>query len=221
MFSLKFVKFLKCQILTCLQIGYITNWKFFCSWMPDPYAKFVDAFSVEWLQFTCAYLSVCWGAALKTSARKGERNCDITIMDYTTMVHIIIENSCLSISHSSTMEETSSVTRKRKSSSPSRKQKTSADSLPGVRKMCRDRGFSSDATKIILASLQSGTKIQYKTYIKRWFSYCHKRQVDSVSPTLPLVIQFLTDQFQTGLGYSALNTARAALSSLNTKCIGH
>jgi len=133
----------------------------YCSWLPDPYAKCVDAFSVKWSQCTCAYLFPPFsllGSCVQNAARKGKGNRDSTIMDNTAMVHRINENPGPSTAYSSMLEKTSSNTRKGKGSPPSRKQKTCIDILPGVRRQYRDKGFSKDATRVIMASWSPGTK---------------------------------------------------------------
>ena len=92
-----------------------------------------------------------------------------------------------------------------------------ADSMSCVRKCFRDRGFSKTATNVIMSSWRSGTKKQYQTYISRWLQYCSRKKIDSFSASIREVIEFLTEQFEAGLGYSSLNTARGALSSLGLK----
>ena len=47
--------------------------------------------------------------------------------------------------------------------------------------------------------------------------YCSRKKIDSFSASIREVIEFLTEQFEAGLGYSSLNTARGALSSLGLK----
>ena len=41
-----------------------------------------------------------------------------------------------------------------------------------------------------------------------------KRSCDPLQPTVTDVIEFLTEIFQSGIGYSCLNTARSALSAV-------
>ena len=43
--------------------------------------------------------------------------------------------------------------------------------------------------------------------------FCDKQSVDPLQPPLPQFLEFLTALFHSGLGYSALNTARSAVSS--------
>ena len=51
-------------------------------------------------------------------------------------------------------------------------------------------------------------------HISRWVQYCSEQQIDKFSAPIQEAIQFLTSLFEQGLGYSALNTARGALSSI-------
>ncbi|XP_060591838.1 uncharacterized protein LOC132746632 [Ruditapes philippinarum] len=103
--------------------------------------------------------------------------------------------------------------------SSSRRQ-TRVDSLQSVRDSFRKRGFSEDSTRIFMLSWKSGTKKQYNTHITRWFRYCTERKITPVSPTLEEVVEFLTNQFNKGLGYESLNTARGALSAFGIQFEG-
>jgi hypothetical protein len=93
-------------------------------------------------------------------------------------------------------------------------QKTKIDGMQSIRNSFRQRGFSEQATNIFMSSWKWGTKRKYNTFILRWFEYCYKRKIASISPSLKEVIEFLTEQYNNGLGYDSLNTTRSALSSL-------
>ena len=95
-------------------------------------------------------------------------------------------------------------------------QETSIGCLPFIRKSLQSLGFSESATNIITYSWRTGTKKQYKTYLQRWIQFCNKRKIDPVSPTVNTVIEFLTILYEDGLQYSALNTARSAISTVVT-----
>ena len=56
--------------------------------------------------------------------------------------------------------------------------------------------------------------MQYRTYLNRWTQYCREKAVSTLTPTIEQVIEFLTTLYKSGLGYSAINTARSALSSV-------
>ena len=68
---------------------------------------------------------------------------------------------------------------------------------------------NSSATSLILQSWRKGTKQQYK-----WEQYCSQRKINPFSATIEHGFNFLAELYQTGIGYSALNTARCALSSV-------
>ena len=95
-------------------------------------------------------------------------------------------------------------------------QVTSTGCLPFIRKSLQSLGFSESATNIITYSWRTGTKKHYKTYLERWIQFCSKRKIDPVSPTVNTVIEFLTMLYEDGLQYSALNTARSAVSTVAT-----
>ena len=76
--------------------------------------------------------------------------------------------------------------------------------------------LSSSAQNILLSSWRPGTLKQYKSYLDRWQTFCAQNSVEVFNPTLEQCIEFLTTLFNSGLGYSAINTARSALSSVIT-----
>ena len=81
----------------------------------------------------------------------------------------------------------------------------------------QDKGISEAAAKLIMASWRDGTKKQYSTYITKW-------QISHIQPSVVSVLDFLNLLYQQGLTYSAINTARGALSRYitleNGTCVG-
>ena len=92
--------------------------------------------------------------------------------------------------------------------------KDGVDGLSLVGRALKDRNVSKRASNIIMASWRSGTKKQYSTHIKKWFSYCDKRKVNHFQTDLNSVLDFLSELFENGNSYSAVNTARSALSAI-------
>ena len=86
--------------------------------------------------------------------------------------------------------------------------------MPLVRKSLEGRGLSDSATSLILQSWRKGTKQQYKPFITKWEQYCSQRKINPFSATIKHGINFLAELYQTGIGYSTLNTARCALSTV-------
>ena len=62
-------------------------------------------------------------------------------------------------------------------------------------------------------SLASGTSNQYRPYIRKWVEFCNVRKIDPVKAPTNSGIEFLTKLFhESNISYSAINTARSALS---------
>ena len=93
---------------------------------------------------------------------------------------------------------------------------TSANHVSLIREQFENRGFSTTATKILETAWRAGTRKQYEGYLGTWRQYCGQRNINPFSPTVEEGINFLAELFEKGLGYSALNTARSALSSIIT-----
>ena len=91
---------------------------------------------------------------------------------------------------------------------------TTVDGMSLIRDSLRDKGISERAQEIILQSWREGTQKQYRTYLQKWTKFCSRRGVNTIQPSISEVLDFLTELFNGGLGYSGLNTARCALSSV-------
>lgn len=75
--------------------------------------------------------------------------------------------------------------------------------------------FSDQVLSLISSSWTKGTKSQYKPYITKWCDYCSKQGLNPLKAPVNAGAEFLADLFySTKLEYSALNTARSALSAV-------
>jgi site-specific recombinase XerD len=81
-----------------------------------------------------------------------------------------------------------------------------------IRRTLSEHKISDKASAIIMQAWKHATQKQYAVYIRRWTQFCTKEKVDCIRPHVSVVLEFLTSLFEQGLGYSALNTARSALS---------
>ena len=86
--------------------------------------------------------------------------------------------------------------------------------LPLIWEQRNNHSILPTATNIIMASLRSGTSKLYQTYLKRWEKYCQSNGLGKFEATMANEIEFLATLFSAGLVYSAINTARSALSSV-------
>lgn len=64
-----------------------------------------------------------------------------------------------------------------------------------------------------MESWRSGTTKQYRVYLDKWTSFATARNENPIHPTVANVIEFLTQLYDTGSSYSAINTARSALAA--------
>ncbi|KXJ08201.1 hypothetical protein AC249_AIPGENE23501 [Exaiptasia diaphana] len=77
----------------------------------------------------------------------------------------------------------------------------------------QSKGISEAAGRLIVSSWRKGTAKQYSKYITKWTKFCSQREIDQAHPNVGSVLKHL---YQQGLTYSAINTARSALSSYIT-----
>ncbi|KAK6191793.1 hypothetical protein SNE40_003385 [Patella caerulea] len=91
-------------------------------------------------------------------------------------------------------------------------EEVNSSSLSIVRNNLAMQGVSKAAQDVICKSWRFGTSKQYDTYIKRWEQYCCRRNVDTVFAFVTDILDFLVELFNMCLKYSALYTARSALS---------
>ena len=86
--------------------------------------------------------------------------------------------------------------------------------LQTIYKPLQERGLRQDTINIISASWRTSTKKQYSSYIKRWINFCQEKGTNHLVADVNCVLEFLGDLFnKEQLSYSAINTARSALSS--------
>ena len=115
-------------------------------------------------------------------------------------------------------KESSSIGPLGRSSSSTQTASTSSSLL--IRKAVQAQGIQGRTFEIICASWRESNKRQYASYLSRWNQFCVSRNSDLLRPTVALVFEFLTKLFEEGLGYSAINTARSAISAVTQTAIG-
>ena len=82
-----------------------------------------------------------------------------------------------------------------------------------LREAIEAKGIYGKANEIICGSWRWSTQKQYHVYIEKWNVFCKKRKTNPLCTTVVLIVDFLMELFEAGLGYSAINTARSALSA--------
>ncbi|XP_069109817.1 uncharacterized protein [Argopecten irradians] len=135
-------------------------------------------------------------------------------MANTSLVSSVAETGIRTMFHSTPSQPDSSTSNGQQQSPPS--SQNALRSFPGVRCTLQKFGFSGDVANLVAASWKDSTQKQYRSYLSRWLQFCGEREINPYTPSLHLnsVLEFLTALYHQGLGYSAINTARSAISSL-------
>ena len=108
----------------------------------------------------------------------------------------------------------------RKSVSPAKHTGTSSVKENGavcfqnLREELENRGFSSEITSVIIASWRPSTRKHYGAYLSKWLLFCSEAKVSPFQPSVKNIVQFLMGLHSSGLGYSAINTAKSAVCSV-------
>ena len=104
---------------------------------------------------------------------------------------------------------------------PSPQLSTGITSMQGIRESLVSSGIAANIADVILSSWRQGTIKQYNVFLKKWTEFCLSRQTNSLSSSVPLVLEFLHHLYTQGYSYSSLNTARSALSALRLSSQAH
>ena len=133
-------------------------------------------------------------------------------MDNSTLVYTPLEPS--DRQPLSTSPDRQSSVRTPQQCNSSSQQTVAINGLQSIRESFQQRDISSKATDIILQSWSTGTQKQYAPYIKKWHNFCSKWEVNSCSPPLNTVLDFLVSLHEQGLSYTTIITAISALSAI-------
>lgn len=187
-----------------------TKLPIFCSWKADPESSFVDAFTLDWGNFSYSYMfppfsmiGRCVKKIIKDKAYVLFVGPLWPTQPWFVQVMKLLKNNPYVIKANKKL-----LTLPYKDIVHPLEKTLMSD----IRNRLQNRGISEKTSTIIMASWRSGTQKQYKTYIKKWFIFCLERKEDKFHTSVELVLEFLTYLFECGLSYSALNNARSALS---------
>ena len=76
------------------------------------------------------------------------------------------------------------------------------------------KSLSRDAFGILSASWRVGTGERFNSCIERCVKLNHERYTDPIQATTEMEINFFTEYFKTGAGYSSVNSTGSSLSSI-------
>ena len=80
-----------------------------------------------------------------------------------------------------------------------------------TRRSLQEQGISSEIADLIVQSWRPGISRKYDIYISKWVQFCSERNFSPYETTTNQILLFLYDLFQSGVGYSLMNTAQSLL----------
>lgn len=187
----------------------------FVSWRPDPEAMAIDAFSINWKENFYAFPPFALINRVLQKVEQDQSQGIIIVPLWTTQVwfprllHMLIDYPITLPKGPRTLSLPSNQERLH----PLHK-KTYPPGMQIIRNSLTTRGISEKAAKVILQSWRGSTQKQYSVYLNKWMVFCSSRGIDPYKATSAQALDFMTDLFEQGLGYSAMNTVRSALSQV-------
>ena len=88
--------------------------------------------------------------------------------------------------------------------------------MPLIRERLSNLNISRQASELIMQSWRKSSQKQYKVYIKKWITFAAYNNIHSSNPCVKDILEFLTTLHAGGSSYSAISTARSALSAVLT-----
>ena len=94
------------------------------------------------------------------------------------------------------------------------------DCMACLRQSFEMQGFSERVTELLIQSWRGNTNSAYNSAWHKWHRWCAERNYNPISTPLSSVLQFLAEQFDTGLQYRSVNTLRSAISTTHPNIDG-
>ena len=149
----------------------------------------------------------------KDNSRPGIRNFDNSSVDNSALFYSCTEPTNRHTTHSEGFSSESGSSNSGRS--PSSSSSSGAVGMQIIRQSLQESEIPPDIAEVIMHSWRDSTHKQYKVYINKWLQFCSEGSHDPLHPSVRAVLSFLHSLFKSGLSYSALNTARSAVSNID------
>ena len=188
----------------------------FVSWKPEPEAWAVDAFSISWRDkniYAFPLFSVLSRVLSKIKEDNASSILVVPLWPTQPWFPVMLD---LLIGHPRHIEPDSRNLHIPGNPllHPLHKRLTLGDSF--IRSTLTGRGLSHKSTELLSHAWREGTKKQYNSTVLRWGEYCCQRKIDSLTPPVNEIINFLSSLFEMGLGYGGITSVRSALGNFVT-----
>ena len=155
----------------------------------------------------------CFKVCTENNSRPGIRNSSNSLVDNSALFYGCTEPTNRNATCIQCFRSESGSSNPGRSSSPT--PTTAVDGMQVIRRSLQESEISPEIVHIIMHSWRDSTQKQYKVYINKWLQFCSERSHDPLHPTVTAVLSFLHSLFKSSLSYSALNTARSAVSNIH------
>ncbi|XP_028394449.1 uncharacterized protein LOC114518643 [Dendronephthya gigantea] len=169
----------------------------------------------EWMLDSSTLKSCNRNIVAKNSGGKSDRDSSFTGLANTILVRQGNANVPSTPGTSSSGETAVTIARSTAGNS-STAQNSGSSSLSLIRQQLTEQGLSAETVNIIMATWRQTTGKQYQCYLLKWISFCQENRINIEQADINDGLKFLTFLYNQGVGYSAINTARSALSAVIT-----
>ena len=90
-----------------------------------------------------------------------------------------------------------------------------------MRKSCKERELSEEATSLLMASWRTKSQSNYNSLFYKWECWCNERGRNPIQGPVTDVINFLAELYEAGYSCRSLNSYRSAISSTHDRVEGH
>ena len=187
----------------------------FVSWKPEPEAWVVDAFSINWKDIMFYEFPPFSVLGRVLSKIKEEQASGILVLPlWSTQPWFPVMLDLLVAHPWHIPPDSTNLQIRGNPAPPSQKVASFSDSFD--RSALADSGLSAGSTELLSHAWREGTKLQHDTTVRRWGEYCRQWKIDTFTPPIAAVVNFLTSLFEMGLGYGAVASARSASANFVT-----
>ena len=90
------------------------------------------------------------------------------------------------------------------------------DRMACLRQSYQMQGLSERVAELLIQFWRNNTNSTYNSVWRKWHRWCVERNYNPFSTSLSSVLQFLAEQFDSGLQYRSVNTLRSAINTVET-----
>ena len=110
------------------------------------------------------------------------------------------------------LEERSLKKSKGRNSPPCQKQNFNISGMDRLRTRLQKEGVSREASNLKIKSRISSSNLDYESAWGKWSSWYVERKIDPFCSNINQILEFLSQLFQNGLHYRAINNYRSTIS---------